>query len=112
MTTIRDCCAGGGLQHGTVLYVEDQVQEFKVQIEVSHKVSNVMAINHCPVMASNAQQGTRWQDSLPALGTLEIQWVMRWLQAYHMNSRTLTSPRGCHGCEQLPDFSVVLTSYW
>ncbi len=43
MTTLRDCCAGGGLQHGTVLYVEDQVQEFKVQIEVSHKVSKVMA---------------------------------------------------------------------
>ena len=31
--------AGGGLKHGTVLHVEDQVQEFKVQIEISHKVS-------------------------------------------------------------------------
>ena len=32
-------CAGGGLKHSTVMYVEDQVQEFHVQIEICHKVS-------------------------------------------------------------------------
>jgi hypothetical protein len=30
---------GGGLRHGAIAYVEDQVQEFHVQIEILHKVA-------------------------------------------------------------------------
>lgn len=33
-----DALPGGGLGHGVTAHVEDQVQEFKVAIEITHKV--------------------------------------------------------------------------
>jgi hypothetical protein len=35
------CDAGGGLKHGSIMYVEDQMQDFKVHIELSHKVRSI-----------------------------------------------------------------------
>lgn len=58
--TLCKSCAGDGLKHGRILYVEDQVQDFKVQIEVSHKVSKRLAI-YCGsaiATACGAQRGT------------------------------------------------------
>ena len=34
-----DALPGGGLAQGVIAHVEDQVQEFKVAIEITHKVS-------------------------------------------------------------------------
>ena len=51
--------AGNGLKHGRILYVEDQVQEFKVQIEILHKVSKRLAIMHrkCHCQCQWCQRG-------------------------------------------------------
>lgn len=43
---------GGGLGHGAVAYVDDQVQEFHVQIEITHKVciDRTCAASSCLVL--------------------------------------------------------------